>query len=192
MLKQSLYALAGAAIIGTSFVGAAEAQVQCSTDNLGGAVDCEGPVEGNPSNDIDSTDFFFGKDDWMQALKVDIGTNTVDGGLTVDGTGTSGTYSLTGLDANHHYMITLKGGNSFSAYLLEQGVTSFTNEIWNTDGIYKGNNVNNPGPDLSNFVVWKNRIDDNGGGEKIPEPAAMAGLMAVGAGIVINRRKKSQ
>jgi len=187
MLKQSLYALAGATVIGTSFVGSAEAQVTCDVSNFTESIACEGAFSGNPSPDIPGNTYF-GTSDWTEILKVDSDSGT-DGGLTVTGGGTSGGYSLTGLAADHQYMVSLKGGPSFSVYLLEAGITSISG-LWNTDGLFKGNGTSGPG--LSNVVVWKTRVDDTPPPESVPEPAAMAGLMAVGAGIVLNRRKKAE
>lgn len=46
--------------------------------------------------------------------------------------------------------------------------------------------------DLSNLTFFNSAQEHDDDGQDIPEPAAMAGLMAVGAGLVINRRKKTQ
>ncbi len=179
MIKQSLYALAGAAVIGASFVGSAEAQVSCDVSNFTQSIDCEGAFSGNATPDIPGNTYF-GISDWTEILKVnsDSGTDSGSGGfLEVTGGGTSGGYSLTGLDAGHQYMVALKGGPSFSVYLLEAGITDESGS-WNTDGLFKGNGK--PGPGLSNVTVWKTRIAPPPP-ERIPEPISTLAVFAFGA-----------
>lgn len=170
--------------------------VLCATSNVTGTTDCEGAFEGNNSNqDLDGLfDKLWEKDNPHASgeIKVD-GTSgtTEDGFLTIssaDSEALSGTWSLSQsfIDTYDHAMFVVKGGDSFSAYLWNGLETSGT---WNTLGVEKGNGE--PGPGLSHFSVYGIKGDDDDN-ESVPEPAAMAGLMAIGAGIVINRRKQAK
>ncbi|WP_204141902.1 PEP-CTERM sorting domain-containing protein [Halomicronema sp. CCY15110] len=162
--------------------------VTCSTSNLVGSSACEGAFEGNNSNqDLDG---LFGIADWGNELfKLENGA-TSNGPLTVTPAGgTSGNWSITQsyLDGIDDLMFVIKGGPTFSAYLWDGLTTSGT---WNTDGIEKGNGT--AGPGLSHFSIYSVPRTTEPPVETVPEPAAMAGLLAVGAGIVVNRRKKAQ
>ncbi|MGF1458731.1 MAG: PEP-CTERM sorting domain-containing protein [Leptolyngbyaceae cyanobacterium] len=82
--------------------------------------------------------------------------------------------------------IAIKGGPTFSLYgFNDLGITS---DAWDTKGVAKGNGNAEPG--LPNFSIYVKR-GDGGDNPTIPEPAAMAGLLAVGAGMVASRRKRA-
>ena len=124
----------------------ADTSVSCDVSNLEGSVQCAGPFEGNDSNSI--LDDVFGSGEWDEIVKVEGGESAE--GLTVSGLGSrSGTWSYTGsLGDYSQVMVALKGGNTFSLYDLELGVTS---GAWNTLGIVD-NKDNNPA--LSHFTLY--------------------------------------
>ncbi|BAQ62636.1 hypothetical protein GM3708_3042 [Geminocystis sp. NIES-3708] len=163
--------------------------VLCSTANLTTSILCEGPFSGNDSNS--NLDGIFGLNNWTEFAKVD-DDNGTDKGLTVTGGGTSGGWSLDlGGDGSHKYsgvMAVLKGGPSYSAYLLGLDVLdnfNFLNGTWNTDGIYKGNGDPNPG--LSHFTIYttgKMPIRD------VPEPLTILGTgLALGFGGLFKKQQ---
>jgi hypothetical protein len=85
---------------------------------------------------------------------------------------------------NFFYMIdgdaaTCSAANVLTVACLNQAQTVTSGE-WFTPG----------GKGLSHLTFYNTGDHGGGGSQDIPEPAAMAGLMAVGAGIVLNRRKK--
>ncbi len=98
--------------------------------------------------------------------------------MTVTGGGTSGGWTLTGVDTSN-LMVVLKGGNSFSAYELN-GATSGD---WNTLGLEKGNGE--PGPGLSHFTVYE--------AEPVPEPLTILGsATALGIGGLLKREQSKK
>lgn len=159
--------------------------VTCSIANLSGSTACEGAFVGNDANQ--NLDGLFSITGWTEINKVDSDSGT-DGDLTVTGGGTSGGWSFD-YGINDPVMFVLKGGNSFSAYLMDLSVTSGT---WNTDGIEKGNGQPNPG--LSHFAVYSGGT--NGGGNPppnpIPLPAAGWLLISGVAGLGFFGRRKAK
>lgn len=181
-----LSALALAALVASASLASAKPvpapTVSCSTSNLSGSTDCEGPFSGNPSPDIPGATFF-GKDDWVEINKAESGNGWEDGVVKItSGAGsTSGMFELaanayTGFE---HYMIAIKGGPSFSVYLMDG--TTLSGD-WNTDGIVKGNGQ--PGPGLSNFSLW-------GSPTVVPLPAGGWLLLTGLAGLGFARRRRA-
>jgi hypothetical protein len=156
--------------------------VTCDVSNLSGSVACEGPIDGNATNDIPGSTFF-SHNDWMLIYKVDADSGS-DGGLTVTGGGTSGGWELSDYGGYGTVMLALKGGPNFSVYLLD-GATSGD---WNTFGITTGGGK--PGPGLSNFTAW-GRGTAPDPGTPIPLPAAGWMLLAGLGGLVAIRRRKN-
>lgn len=157
----------------------ADTSVSCDVSNLSGALQCAGPFQGNDSNSI--LDDVFGQGEWEEIVKVDGGTSA--NGLTVSGSGTSGTWSFSGsLGDFSQVMVALKGGPSFSLYELSTGITSGS---WDTFGIVKGNGQ--AGPGLSHFTLY-------GRGEvpppsAVPLPGPIWALLAGIGGLVALRRR---
>ncbi|MFP4122824.1 PEP-CTERM sorting domain-containing protein [Coleofasciculus sp.] len=155
----------------------------CSTSDLSGSVACEGAFKGNDSNQV--LDGLFGVDAWSELFKVDSDSG-VDDGLTVTGGGTSGGWSLTGIDfSTTNIMVALKGGNSFSAYKLD-GVISGN---WNTDGLVNGGGGH---PGLSHFTVYQapKPVTDP---EAVPEPLTILGsATALGIGGLLKRQQSKK
>lgn len=166
--------------------------VLCSTANLTTSILCEGPFSGNDSNsDLNG---IFGLNDWTEFAKVD-GDSGTDKGLTVTGGGTSGGWSLNlGGDGLHKYsgvMAVLKGGPSYSAYLLGTDVLNnfkFLNGTWNTDGIYNGSGDPNPG--LSHFTIYTTGKMPVTPPEDVPEPLTILGTgLALGFGGLFKKQQ---
>ncbi|MEQ9235061.1 PEP-CTERM sorting domain-containing protein [Coleofasciculus sp. E2-BRE-01] len=187
-LVPSVLAAAGIAVASSAFSPAQAALTSltnsCSTSDLNGSVACEGTFAGNDANqDLGG---LFGVDAWSQLFKVDDDSGT-NGGLNVTGGGTSGGWSLTGIDFNtSNIMVVLKGGNSFSSYLLD-GATSGS---WNTNGVVKGNGQ--PGPGLSHFTVYEapKPVTDP---EAVPEPLTILGsATALGIGGLLKRQQSKK
>ncbi|MEQ8465178.1 PEP-CTERM sorting domain-containing protein [Coleofasciculus sp. E1-EBD-02] len=192
-LVPSVLAAAGVAIASSAFSPAQAALTSlgtCSISDLQGAELCEGAFEANDSSSTVNDNALFGIDEWSQLFKVNSSSGT-DGDLTVsknNGQAKNGTWSLTGIDFNtSNIMVVLKGGPSFSAYLLD-GVT--TSGDWNTDGVVKGNG--DPGPGLSHFTVYEapKPVTDP---EAVPEPLTILGsATALGIGGLLKRQQSKK
>jgi len=192
-LVPSVLAAAGIAVASSAFSPAQAALTSlsnsCSTSDLTGSVACEGTFAGNDSNQVQDLDGLFGVDGWSQLFKVDSSSGS-NGGLTVskdNGQAKDGDWSLTGIDFNtSNIMVALKGGPSFSAYLLD-GATSGR---WNTDGVVNGGG--NPGPGLSHFTVYEapKTVQDP---EPVPEPLTILGsATALGIGGLLKRQQSKK
>lgn len=154
--------------------------VACNISNVSGSSNCQGAFNGNDANQDLSN--LFGISKWNQFAKVDNDSGS-KGGLTVTGGGTSGGWTISGITSDK-YMIILKGGPSFSSYLLNSTTTSGT---WNTAGLFKGNG--DPGPGLSHFTVY---VPD---AQAVPEPLTILGsAVALGFGGYLKKEyaKKQQ
>ncbi|MFS4439400.1 hypothetical protein ACMA5I_14405 [Paracoccaceae bacterium GXU_MW_L88] len=161
----------------------------CDINNVSNSTDCElwsGNNSGNKGLNEDST--LFSLSGWQEAVKYEDGAYESDlDGLTYSVTETSGTkgtltfdFSGTNLDVTEVF-VSLKAGNGFAAYLLEDGATTvdyFTGDLTNKKGKAK---------DLSHLDVYYRGTEVS----PVPVPAglplALLGLSALGvAGI---RRK---
>jgi len=161
----------------------------CSTSQLTVSLDCEGAYSGNASSDIDALTVLFGETGWSELEKVDASSGS-SGGLTVTTTdGTIGTWAYSGDTSAFGGMIAiLKGGPTFSAYLLDLEVVPLAGD-WNTSGILKGNG--GAGPELSNFTLWTR---PGGGPDTPPVPLPAAGWMllaGVGGLAAWGRRRRN-
>lgn len=187
-LVPSVLAAAGVAIASSAFSPAQAALTSlshpCDVSDVSGSVACEGAFSGNDSNqDLGG---IFGVDAWSELFKVDSDSG-VDDGLTVTGGGTSGGWSLTGINFNtSNIMVVLKGADSFSSYLLDDA----TSGSWNTDGLVKPNG--RPGPGLSHFTVYQapKPVQDP---EAVPEPLTILGsATALGIGGLLKRQQSKK
>lgn len=152
----------------------ASGSTTCSITDVSGSTACEGAYSGNDSNEISDTTELFGLDGWKEIDKVD-GNAGTSGVLTSQA---SGMWSISSFDTYETFMIVLKGGPTFSAYLLGDGDTAASSGTWSTAGILKGNGQ--PGPGLSHITLW-----GTGTAAPVPLPAAawllLAGLGGLGA-----------
>lgn len=177
-----------AAIAVTAIAGEAAALnagvISCKNGTVTGTTECEGVFEKNNSNqDLNG---LFDLDWGTEALKVK-GSGGTDGPLTITSKNNKkkGTWKLeqSFVDEYDEIMFVVKGGPSFSAYLWDGLATSGT---WDTLGLQKGNGKAKPS--LSHISVYAMRTPEPKPAS-IPEPAAMFGLVAVGAGILVKRRQ---
>lgn len=154
----------------------------CSTSSLTTSTACKGVFDGNDANQ--NLDGLFGTNGWTQIEKVDgdsgnSNTNGLNLMVTTNG-GTSGNWKVDSFQGNDPVMFVLKGGPSFSAFLMD---LSETMGKWNTESLLKGNGK--PGPGLSHFTVY------SAGVTPVPVPAAVwlmgSGLLAL---VGIGRRKR--
>lgn len=143
---------------------------------------CEGAYRGNDSNS--ELDGIFDINGWTEIAKVEMRKNRsgsfTTGSLTVN---RNGTWSVSSWGNNSPVMAVIKGGNTFSAYLL--GDLTATFGTWNTDGVLKGNN--RPGPGLSHLTIYSGDPTPT----PIPLPAAGWMLLAGLGGLVAMRRRKA-
>ncbi len=197
--RSILFSVVGSSVLATGLlsVSASEASAldlangstTCSLGNLTGSTQCEGAFDGNDSNQ-DLSDLFGTNVNWTEVVKIDTQngqTSYSDGDLSFDfsqgdNEGKSGTWDFTGFNANEQYMFVLKGGPTFSAYLMD-GLTASGN--WNTDGILTGGNNPKPGPGLSHFTVYSTPS----AAEPVPEPFTILGsATALGVGALLKRK----
>lgn len=96
----------------------------------------------------------------------------------------SGNWSFTqaGLNIKAPFVITLKASNFFAAYLFNNLPGSFTSGAFTVAGVTTDSNNPNKHADLSHLSIY-NQV-----GEKIPTPALLPGLIAMGAGIWRKRK----
>lgn len=169
------------------------------------SVDCEGPISGNDVGNKGTlltklnvegvfNDSLEGTGTWSILGKSDDSGS----GVKADQNQTTGDWfaDLTEVKANYSAIaISLKAANGYSTYLFNDlsgaQAKGMFDGLFNTIGAAQNNKGNAQA--LSHLTVAYFTADDAGTGPiPIPEPTTMVGLMAVGAGIVINRRKQSQ
>ena len=164
----------------------ADTSVECDVSNLSGALQCAGPFEGNDSNSI--LDDVFGSGAWEEIVKIDGGGSA--NGLTVSGSGSSGTWSYAGpLGDYSQVMVALKGGPSFSLYELDMDLDFGSGTFgWDTLGIVKGNGK--AGPGLSHFSLY-GREGDLPPPSAVPLPGPIWALLAGIGGLAALRKRAS-
>lgn len=153
---------------------------------------CEGAYDGNDSNQ--NLDGVFGTNGWMEIVKVDDpASDGTQNGVTLNvgnNGGTSGTWSVSDWNGYSLVMAVIKGGPTFSAYLL--GDPSGTSGTWDTNGILNGNGGRGPG--LSHLTLYYAQNGDNPPHPPAPIPLPAAGwllLAGIGGMAALKRRRKS-
>ena len=202
MRQKTMIAAATAVVMmagGASALTLADTSTTCATSQFTTSTACEGPFEGNDSNSISSGTSLFDFTGWEEIVKVDDSSGTAGDASSVEltvslneaGDETEGTWSVNSWDGYTTVMGVLKGGNSFSAYLLDTGETSGD---WDTGGILKGNDETGPG--LSHLTLWQTGGNDIGddpdsGPQTSPIPLPAAGwLMLAGFGALAGLRRR--
>lgn len=153
----------------------------CSPDAVAGATACEGIFTraGQPDADDLNELEVFDISDWAHLAKVDDKTVTAEGALTVTGIGSA--HGMWSFEHSDHvsYMAVLKGGTSFSAFLLGDGSGDNTARKWRITG---ATTTSGDGPDLSNFALYGSRTP-----MVVPLPAASWLLIAAIGGLGVAR-----
>ncbi len=193
---------AGAALFACAVAAAAQAttlsSAPCSTGSLtlGGAnaAACAGIFEGNDANQ--SLDGLFGVSGWSEIVKLDMPDRrrgasnalsaTANGvTLTIDGEGRSGGWAVDSFGVFETIMVVLKGGPTFSAYLVsrEAGLSGF----WNMLSLQRGNG--RAGPDLSHFTLYGQGTATRVAGVPLPAALPLLGSGLAGLAFAARRRK---
>ena len=144
----------------------------CDTSQLTTSTDCVGTII-DPENDTPATylatNNFFGINNWTQVQKTD-GPNNILYNFDVDSVDESeGTWSVSSFNGWSDAVIVLKGGTSWSAYLLD---VLFLSGDWNTLGLL---NAAGNHPDLSHASLYVGGIKSNN--NIVPLPAALPLLL---------------
>ncbi len=152
----------------------------CETESMGGSSACNGAFAGNDSNQ--NLDGIFGLTGWSELLKVDDSSGEESGSgitltVTSDSDDSAGTWAVNSFAGFENVMFVLKGGNTFSAFLMN---TSILSGNWNNESIFNPGG-NNPG--LSHFTVYA-----SGTPAVIPLPAAGLLLISALGGLAAMRR----
>jgi hypothetical protein len=90
----------------------------------------------------------------------------------------SGTTGMSFLDADvapidGPFVLALKGGPTYSAYLFDGTVSGVTGFIFDTSGIEDGNGSPSPGLSHATLYVNSGPSGGGGGGDQVPEPSTM-------------------
>ncbi|SNR57405.1 VPLPA-CTERM sorting domain-containing protein [Puniceibacterium sediminis] len=153
----------------------------CVVGSVSGATSCEGVFSGNNSNsDLNG---LFGNADWGTEYKIDASSGSVffDGAtLTVSDSDKS--WSLDTIGGYASLMFVLKGGPTYSAFLMDVSVLSGT---WDNLSMLKGNG--RAGAGLSHWSVYTQGAALL---SAVPLPSSILMLLsAFGAAVFMRRRK---
>jgi hypothetical protein len=174
------YGTAEASVVLSSTNACAISQVTTSTACIGTIVS---PVNDQPDTLL-ATDSFFGINNWTRVQKSD-GANNPLFNLVVTGVKT-GTWSVSSFNGWSNAVIVVKGGPTWSAYLLD---VAFLMGTWNTNGVLTGSGK--AGPDLSHISLYVGGVKSGGGIPDVPLPAALPLLLAgLGSGGVMSAVKR--
>ncbi|PIL20643.1 hypothetical protein P775_08945 [Puniceibacterium antarcticum] len=163
-------------------------ELSCAVASVTGAESCAGIYSGNNSNsDLNG---LFGVADWGKEYKIDSDHGSLSfGGTALTVSNRSKSWSLEGAGTYANLMFVLKGGNSYSAFLMDTSVLSGS---WDTQSMLKGNGKR--GPDLSHWSVYTQgttTVGKPGVPSAVPLPAGVGLLMAALGGLGLMRRRKA-
>ncbi|MBD2725293.1 PEP-CTERM sorting domain-containing protein [Nostoc sp. FACHB-892] len=172
---------------------------QLSDISLGGvlATACEGPIAGNDTGDKGSllpdlnnglfSSFVGTNVKWSLAGKSDENPFAI----TADNKLSSGTWRLGEALASNTFVVSLKAGDAYTAYLFKdydfsKGLTG----VFNTIGVaLEGNGK--AGKELSHASLFVPKTGTNPPPTSVPEPASLLGLGLVASGMVMVRRRRA-
>lgn len=167
----------------------------CEVTSVQGATACAGIFEGN--NSPQNLNGLFGVADWGAESKIDDLAGQVSfAGTTLsvsnENDGDEDVWGLTGVGAYDSLMFVLKGGNSFSAFLMD--ITTLSGS-WDRNSMVTGG-ANTPvqnrsrGNELSHWSVY---VAGNGSPppSPVPLPAAVWMLLAALGGLGMTRMRKA-
>lgn len=142
-----------------------------------------------------NNDDLFGEQDWDFGAKFDGSTSGNNAeGMTVEGLGsTSGTFGFSDIDlATTDVAISLKSAKGFSLYYFEAGsIDDPTDIAWDT----AGTKTNRKGKAQAlSHISYYTRVsaitpEVESRLKKVPEPAAMSGLIAVGMAAALRKKR---
>lgn len=167
----------------------------CLLSSVSGSTACMGIYEGNDSNQDLSG--LFGTATWTEVLKHNSGNAGSTSGNGVELTiGFPSTWSVDTYAGNDPVMFVLKGGNSFSAFLMDTTILSGTFDMQSalTGGANTPAQNRARGAGLSHWTVY---TGGNGGGgvvlPPVPLPAALPMLLtAFGfGGLALRKSRKA-
>lgn len=187
MTTKTTKLLAAAVVAGVFALGSAAqaAPLDCTNSSMTGSSDCEA-VAGNdqiggtnPANWTVNIESLFGFSDW-NILEKEAGSSDdrVPVGFSLSGINAkSGSWSVNdnALAGYSDFMITLKGGDGFAAFLFED--TTIDSGNWSIFG---------DGAELSHAVLYARGTTTNG---EVPAPAALGMVLAGLAGLGLMRKK---
>lgn len=158
----------------------------CNVTSIEGATACAGIFAGNDSNsDLGG---LFGQQSWTEVLKLDKSAGTASGNGMNLFVSDGGTWSIDSYAGFAPVMFVTKGGNSFSAFLMD--LKTLTGK-WDTQSMVKGNGKR--GPDLSHWTIYQSGVlpTQSPPPSAVPLPAGLWFLSAGIAGLALVRRKKA-
>jgi hypothetical protein len=159
----------------------------CQVSSVGGATNCAGVFEGNDKNDDLSG--LFGAATWTRVVDYDSGpTGAIapQNGITL--TVDASTWSVDTYNGNSLVMFILKGGPTYSAFLMDTSVKSGS---WDTLSMFTGGNNPKPGAGLSHWGIYTAGHTGGPGPNPAPVPLPAAGWMLLAAlgGMAFWRRR---
>jgi hypothetical protein len=207
MYKKVPLALAGAAALAISGADSAFAKFQATDCNNGSITNvttglylgCEGSFEGNDSNSQeevmaalgDLSSAFSLEGEWApfedhNATKSDSAGNGLFTSNPGDSSGT-----LTFDEAQKGvFAVSLKAGQFYSLYLFDGGDTGISSFDFDTKGVaQKDGGSDGPGLSHASFFAFSRTTTPDPEPEKVPEPAMLLGLAAVGGVFATKKRK---
>jgi hypothetical protein len=172
---------------------------ELSDISLGGvfATACDGPNAGNDTGDKGSllpdlnnglfSSFVGTGVEWSLAGKSDENPFAI----TATKGSSSGTWGLGAALASNTFVVSLKAGNAYTAYLFKdydfsKGLTG----VFNTIGV-ASDGTGNAGKGLSHASLFVPKTGTNPPPTSVPEPASLLGLGLVASGMVMVRRRRT-
>ncbi len=159
--------------------------VECNVSSVSGATACAGVFSGNNSNQ--SLGGFFGIADWGDEIKIDSNSGSeMFAGTTLTVSNVDKEWKLSNAGLYTNLMFVLKGGPTFSAFLMDLNVLQGT---WDTQSMLTGNGARGAG--LSHWSVYINSGPGDVTTPPVPLPAAAWMLLAALGMLGVMRVRRS-